>query len=336
MYIGFGSIVVDHPQALTKMVFEAVEKAGVRALVSKGWGGVGGTTPPKNVYLLGNVPHDWLFPRVSAVVHHGGAGTTAIGIALGKPTVIVPFFGDQPFWANMVYRAGAGPEPVPFKRLTSDRLAESIKAALLPEVQGKAHELSEKIKGEEGPKNAAEAFHNTPQMKYVGCFILPDRVAVWRVRRTNIQISSLVAAVLVTRNMVKPQQLKLVSHKRWYVEEGSQDPFIGVIGAFTSTATGLITDLGDLSKGMRGSMDSARAITAAKDQQIQPSDNMQGDKSSSSTSTPSISAVNVVDFKPPRKTDTFATSHSKNKNKGVMPTLGSFVQSSASHVAKRK
>lgn len=99
VYIGFGSIVVDDPNAMTKMIFEAVKKTGQRALVSKGWGGLGAGELgiPEGVYMLGNVPHDWLFQNVSCVVHHGGAGTTAAGIACGKPTVIVPFFGDQPF-----------------------------------------------------------------------------------------------------------------------------------------------------------------------------------------------------------------------------------------------
>lgn len=78
---------------LSETIFEAVEKAGVRALVSAGWGGLGDTTVPSNVFILGNIPHDWLFTRVAAVCHHGGAGTTAIGLLLGKPTIVVPFFG---------------------------------------------------------------------------------------------------------------------------------------------------------------------------------------------------------------------------------------------------
>jgi UDP:flavonoid glycosyltransferase YjiC (YdhE family) len=87
VYIGFGSIVVDDPDKFTKLIFDAVEMAGVRALVSKGWGGFGSNeTTPDNIFMLENTPHDWLFPRVSAVVHHGGAGTTAIGLKCGKPS----------------------------------------------------------------------------------------------------------------------------------------------------------------------------------------------------------------------------------------------------------
>ena len=85
----------------SEIIFKAVEKAGVRALVSAGWGGLGGVSIPSNVFILGNVPHDWLFEKVSAVVHHGGAGTTAIGLKKGCPTVVVPFFGDQPFWGRL-------------------------------------------------------------------------------------------------------------------------------------------------------------------------------------------------------------------------------------------
>jgi UDP:flavonoid glycosyltransferase YjiC (YdhE family) len=106
VYIGFGSIVVDDPNAMTKLIFEAVQKSGQRALVSKGWGGLGADDlgKPEDVYMIGNCPHDWLFKRVSCVVHHGGAGTTAAGIACGKPTVIVPFFGDQPFVSAVKYK----------------------------------------------------------------------------------------------------------------------------------------------------------------------------------------------------------------------------------------
>ncbi|CRK15377.1 hypothetical protein BN1708_011444, partial [Verticillium longisporum] len=97
VYIGFGSIVVDDPNALTTMIFEAVQATGIRALVSKGWGGLGAESigVPDGVFMLGNVPHDWLFKHVSAVCHHGGAGTSAAGIQAGKPTIVVPFFGGR-------------------------------------------------------------------------------------------------------------------------------------------------------------------------------------------------------------------------------------------------
>ncbi|KAJ9639324.1 hypothetical protein H2199_006357 [Coniosporium tulheliwenetii] len=87
--------------------------------------------------MLGDCPHDWLFERVSCVIHHGGAGTTAAGIAAGKPTIVVPFFGDQPFWGEMIAQAGAGPHPIPFRHLGAYNLAAAIKSALAPEVSKK-------------------------------------------------------------------------------------------------------------------------------------------------------------------------------------------------------
>lgn len=209
IYIGFGSIVVDKPEEFTKLILEAVKKAGVRALVSRGWSNVGGNDVPDNVYLLGNVPHDWLFRHVSAVVHHGGAGTCAIGLALGRPTVIVPFFGDQFWWAGIVSRAGAGPQAVPFKELTADKLADNIKKALEPDMKAKARELSEKMKDENGVKTAAEQFHTMQRAQSFACFLCPDRTAVWRVRRTNIQLSGLAAAILTKHQKLTPRDIKL-------------------------------------------------------------------------------------------------------------------------------
>lgn len=95
VYIGFGSIVLDDPAAMTEKILAAVEKAGVRAIVSRGWSNLGeGRDASENVFWLGDCPHEWLFQHVSAVVHHGGAGTTACGLLNGCPTCIVPFFGE--------------------------------------------------------------------------------------------------------------------------------------------------------------------------------------------------------------------------------------------------
>lgn len=93
VYIGFGSIVAEDPQKLIDTILAAVSRAGVRAIVSKGWSELAGPADA-NVYYIGDCPHGWLFQHVSAVVHHGGAGTTACGLLNGRPTTIVPFFGE--------------------------------------------------------------------------------------------------------------------------------------------------------------------------------------------------------------------------------------------------
>jgi hypothetical protein len=209
VYIGFGSITVEDPEKLTSLLFEAIKYCGVRALVSKGWGGLGNESTPDNIFMLGDCPHDWLFPRVSCVVHHGGAGTCAIGIALGKPTVVVPFFGDQPFWGGMVYRAGAGPKPVLFKDMTAETLTESIKFALKPDTLERAKALGEKIRDEDGAANGAKSFHDSLDIDSMRCSIYPDRVAVWRLRRTQLRLSALAATTLVVEGLLEFSHLKL-------------------------------------------------------------------------------------------------------------------------------
>lgn len=211
VYIGFGSIVVDDPNALTRKIFDAVSATGVRALVSKGWGGLGADSVgiPDGVFMLGNCPHDWLFKRVSCVVHHGGAGTTAAGINCGVPTVVVPFFGDQPFWGAMIARAGAGPNPIPYKELTAENLATAIREALKPATQARAKELGQKIREEKGSDLGGKSFHEFLNTDSLRCSLAPSRVAVWRVRRTQIRLSTLAAAVLVKEGLVKYTDLKL-------------------------------------------------------------------------------------------------------------------------------
>jgi UDP:flavonoid glycosyltransferase YjiC (YdhE family) len=211
VYIGFGSIVVDDPNQLTRTIFDAVAETGVRALVSKGWGGLGADSVgiPDGVFMLGNCPHDWLFQRVAAVCHHGGAGTTAAGINAGKPTIVVPFFGDQPFWGAMVARAGAGPEPIPYKKLTTAKLAEAIRTVMKPETQERARELGNKIREEKGTDVGAQCFHKHLDVENLRCSIVPSRTAVWRVRRSKTRLSALAAATLVQMGYLQYDDLKL-------------------------------------------------------------------------------------------------------------------------------
>ncbi len=153
VYFGFGSIFGRDPERLTRVVLEAVEGTAVRAILAGGWGGLDtrNLTLPANVLPIEGAPHDWLFPRVAAVVHHGGCGTTAAGLRAGKPTIICPFFGDQPFWGGRVQALGAGPVPIPQKRLTADKLAAAIRLCLSdPTIGNRAAELGERIRGEDG------------------------------------------------------------------------------------------------------------------------------------------------------------------------------------------
>lgn len=247
IYIGFGSIVVDDPDTFTKMIYEAVESAGVRALVSKGWGGFGGDDSPDCVYMLENTPHDWLFPKVKAVIHHGGAGTTAIGLKCGKPTLVVPFFGDQFFWGNMIGKAGAGAMPIPYKQLTAEKLAEAIKVLLEDETQEKADEFARKIEEEgDGAQNAVKSFHRCLTLRgeqSMRCSILEDHLAVWMVKKTNLRLSALAADILRTERKIRWDELRLLRHVEWNDFEGPGEPVTGGVtalgGSLASAAAGV-------------------------------------------------------------------------------------------------
>lgn len=252
VYIGFGSIVVDDPDKFTALIFEAVKKAGVRALVSKGWGGLGdeGNTPD-NIYMLENTPHDWLFPRVSAVVHHGGAGTTAIGLKCGKPTMIVPFFGDQPFWGAMVANAGAGAQqPVPYKHLSIDALAEGIMQCLSPEAKVAAEKIAADIAEEgDGAMNAVRSFHSHLRLqgeKTMRCSILVDRVATWQVKKSPLRLSTLAAELLVEKKRLKWHNLRPIRHYDWNDFEGPGEPLTGGGAALLGTAGGVVKGIGSV------------------------------------------------------------------------------------------
>lgn len=151
VYIGFGSMIDKEAQAVTEVVLDALVQTGQRAILYGGWGELGGGQLPENVLRIDRAPHSWLFPRMAAVVHHGGAGTTAAALRAGVPSVIVPFFADQPFWAGRVESLGVGPRPISRQQLNARRLAEAINVALRDdEMRRKAAELGRKISAEDG------------------------------------------------------------------------------------------------------------------------------------------------------------------------------------------
>jgi sterol 3beta-glucosyltransferase len=155
VYIGFGSMIGKQAARRAQIVLEALAKSGQRGVLARGWGGLQPADLPATVYMLDEAPHDWLFPRMAAVVHHGGAGTTAAGLRAGKPTVICPFLGDQLFWGRLVYERGVGPQPIPQRKLTVERLAAAITQAISDdEMRRRAIELGQHIRAEDGVGNA--------------------------------------------------------------------------------------------------------------------------------------------------------------------------------------
>ncbi|KAL5794849.1 hypothetical protein ACOSP7_003443 [Xanthoceras sorbifolium] len=159
IYIGFGSLPVQEPEKMTQIIVEALEVTGQRGIINKGWGGLGDLAEPKDfIYLLDNCPHDWLFLQCKAVVHHGGAGTTAAGLKAACPTTIVPFFGDQPFWGDRVHARGVGPPPIPIEEFSLPKLIDAINFMLDPKVKERAVELAKAMETEDGVTGAVKAF----------------------------------------------------------------------------------------------------------------------------------------------------------------------------------
>ncbi len=155
VYIGFGSMGNRDPEATTRIVIDALARSGQRGVLASGWGGLSSADLPDSIHMLQSVPHSWLFPQMAAVVHHGGAGTTAAGLRAGIPSIIVPFFGDQPFWGQQVARLGVGPAPLSRRRLTADPLAQAITQAVEDQaMRDRAAELGRNIRAEAGIANA--------------------------------------------------------------------------------------------------------------------------------------------------------------------------------------
>jgi sterol 3beta-glucosyltransferase len=155
VYIGFGSMLHSKPGETIDLILQALARSGQRGVISAGWGGVQKAALPESVYMTGSIPFNWLFPRMAALVHHGGAGTTSMGLWAGVPTIVTPFMGDQPFWAQRVHELGVGTRPIPRRRLTADRLAESIHQAVSDApMREKAARLGERIRAEDGVARA--------------------------------------------------------------------------------------------------------------------------------------------------------------------------------------
>ncbi|XP_038897685.1 sterol 3-beta-glucosyltransferase UGT80A2-like isoform X5 [Benincasa hispida] len=159
IYIGFGSLPVQEPEKMTQIIIQALETTKQRGIINEGWGGLGKSAEQKDfIYLLDDCPHDWLLPKCKAVVHHGGAGTTAAGLKAACPTTVVPFFGDQPFWGERVHARGVGPPPIPVDEFSLPRLVNAINYMLDPKVKQQAVELGKALENEDGVEGAVRAF----------------------------------------------------------------------------------------------------------------------------------------------------------------------------------
>ena len=156
IFLGFGSMVIPNTDHLVTMIRKAAHATNLRMVVQTSWSKL---EVEDGSDLLRNIvpcPHDWLLPKCCAVIHHGGAGTTAAGLRFGKPTFICPFFADQFMWGFFVERAGVGPKAVPVTKLDANILAEKLKALASPKTQEAASKLAAAMELEDGIQGGLE------------------------------------------------------------------------------------------------------------------------------------------------------------------------------------
>jgi sterol 3beta-glucosyltransferase len=159
VYVGFGSMTGMDPEVLATLTREALQLSKQRAVIGMGWGGLAKIVADKDVLVIDDAPHDWLFPQMAAVVHHGGAGTLAAALRAGKPSVITPFFGDQPLWARFAAQLGVATPPILKRKLTAERLGDAIRQAVSDkELARRASEIGVRLRAENGATRTAERF----------------------------------------------------------------------------------------------------------------------------------------------------------------------------------
>lgn len=163
VYVGFGSMGFGTGAAQrTSRIVDALTGQRRRVLLATGWGGLTAAADAEHVHTTRTVPHDWLFPRTAAVIHHGGSGTTHAGLQAGRPTLICPFVGDQPFWGHRIHELGVGPAPLPIRKITDARLRPAIEQLLNDhDLHERAARLGDQIRAESGVAAAINIITST-------------------------------------------------------------------------------------------------------------------------------------------------------------------------------
>ncbi|KAM4067292.1 UDP-glucoronosyl and UDP-glucosyl transferase domain-containing protein [Hirsutella rhossiliensis] len=231
LYVGFGSIVLEDPLRITRVIKEACIEAGVRVIISRGWSNLGGDSPATDdVLYIGDCPHEWLFQHVTAVVHHGGAGTTACGLYHARPTLIVPFFGDQPFWGDVVAARGAGPKPIASNKLAVQNLTEAIMYCLTDEAKRAAQMVADSMRHDDGVNSA-----------YAASWVYS--------KQRSLKLSNAALKVLVAQNQLSLSDVEPYRPRQYDTQVSRWDPLtagassvLGIATEFTSALGGTFVD----------------------------------------------------------------------------------------------
>ena len=154
--VTFGSMIHCHADRIYRTILDAISQTENRGVILTGWGGLRELALPGNIFVTESVPHDWLFSQCKAVIHHGGAGTTAAGLRVGVPNIVVPFAADQPFWGARVRAIGAGPKATHVKKLTAEKLITALTEAGGKNIRNGAQATGRMIRAEDGVGQTVE------------------------------------------------------------------------------------------------------------------------------------------------------------------------------------
>lgn len=162
VYIGFGSMGGEEADRPTQIAIAALEKTGQRGILLTGWSGSDALPLPDTVFKIDSIPHDWLFPQMACIVHHGGAGTSAATFRSGVPGITIPFLADQPFWGYRAHKLGVSPGAIDRENLSVENLTAAISKAISnAQMRDRAAQLGKQIQLEKGVDRAIQIIEKT-------------------------------------------------------------------------------------------------------------------------------------------------------------------------------
>jgi hypothetical protein len=276
IYVGFGSMSFPNSTQVLHATFDGVKATGRRTIYAKGWSGTEeGRIKRDDVFVVDEISHHWLFPRVAAVVIHMGAGTFSTALRLGKPMVMVPIAGDQPFWSHRVWKTGCAPEPIHLNNVTAGLVASRLEEALSPKIGYNVEEMAKHLREEEpGQFVFARSALRTFDKVYANggsCDLLPDRTAVWRHTVMDAKLSAVAASILINEGRILQKDLHLIRHVQLPDLKSPGDPMTGlisglvmIVGQIVSASTslgGLVTAPSISQGGKQVTRSSIRAMT---------------------------------------------------------------------------
>jgi hypothetical protein len=227
IYVDFSSNVVLDLKHLTSVILEAVQAAGVRAIIRKSW--FEADAVPLGIFITGDLPHSWLFPQVDLIVHACGAGITAMALRSGKPSVAIPIRGDQYLWAKRLEQIGAAPAALSAKSVDASKFSAAIKQALQPQYRLAAEGRAKALALERNGADVAVELWHRHMLDSKGylppCSILATRAAVWSIRAKPVVKLSALAAHILTRDMLlRYGDLELIRRVDWEVFNALKGP----------------------------------------------------------------------------------------------------------------